>query len=313
MSLNILCLGDLLIDVVVRYDPASGEADTGPDAVRILPGGSAANFAVHAARLGANVRFISRVGRDFEGELLVRSLADEGVISCVRVVDEAPTGRVLVMVDRHGRRRMWSYPGASRTLSPHDLRPEWFEALHAFHLTGYSLLRDEPREAAMQALALARMHGTHGIEDMQGTQDMQGIYKAPLCTLDPNPGHLIADFGPGRFRELLASLRFDVLFPNLEEGRLLTGRERPEEVAADLLTLSPVVVLTLGDRGCIVASGGELFSMPAVRTQVVDVTGAGDAFAAGFVIEYLRSGDLRQSALAANRVAAQVVTRIGAR
>jgi sugar/nucleoside kinase (ribokinase family) len=225
-------------------------------------------------------------------------------------VDEAPTGRVLVMVDRHGRRRMWSYPGASRTLSPHDLRPEWFETLRAFHLTGYSLLRDEPREAAMQALALARAHGTYGT---YGNQDMQSKHKVPLCTLDPNPGHLIADFGPSRFRELLASLRFDVLFPNLEEGRLLTGREQPEEIAADLLALSPVVVLTLGDKGCVVASGGELFSVPAVRAQVVDVTGAGDAFAAGFVIEYLRSGDLRQAAHTANRVAAQVVTRIGAR
>jgi sugar/nucleoside kinase (ribokinase family) len=307
MSPNILCLGDLLIDVVVRYDPASGEADTGPDAVRILPGGSAANFAVHAARLGANVRFISRVGRDLEGQLLMRSLAHEGVTACVRAVDEAPTGRVLVMVDRSGHRRMWSYPGASRTISPHDLRPEWFEALHAFHLTGYSLLRDGPREAAVQALALARARGTQSI------QSTQGVYKAPLCTLDPNPGHLIADFGPGRFRELLASLRFDVLFPNLEEGRLLTGRERPEEIATHLLALSPTVVLTLGDRGCMVASGGELFSVPAVETQVMDATGAGDAFAAGFVIEYLRSGDLRQAAHTANRVAAQVVTRIGAR
>src|SRR4051794_13406753 len=196
--MNILSLGDLLLDVVVHYDPASGEADTGPEGAQIWPGGSAANFAVQAARLGARTRFISRVGRDWAGEMLVRSMLDEGVITSISVVDDEPSGRVLVMVDPTGHRRMWSYPGASSTLSPADLNDGWFLNLDAFHLTGYSLLRDGPRAAALEALRLARVHGS------------------TICTLDPNPSHLIDDYGLTRFREVITSLHFDIIFPNLE-------------------------------------------------------------------------------------------------
>ncbi|HET6261587.1 MAG TPA: carbohydrate kinase family protein [Chloroflexia bacterium] len=294
--MNILSLGDLLLDVVVRYDPLSGEADTGPDGVRTLPGGSAANFAVHAARRGANVRFGSRVGCDWEGEMLARSLQSEGVAASVRTVQEAATGRVLVMVDAAGHRRMWSYPGASSTLSSDDFNPEWFSNLDAFHLTGYSLLRDGPRAAALHALDMARSGG------------------APLCTLDPNPPHLISDYGPMRYRDLLAHLSFDVIFPNLEEGRLLSGKETPEDIAAGLLDISPVVVLTLGEHGCMVATHAGTLEVSAAQVdRVVDVTFEGDAFEAGFVVEYLKSRDPRQAAIAANVTAGEVVRHVGAR
>src|SRR4051794_910879 len=102
---KVLSLGDLLLDLVVKYDLQSGEADTGSDGVQMWPGGSAANFAVWAARQGAGVRFISRVGHDLPGEMLVRSLEEAGVTASVGVVDDAATGRVLVMVDNAGMRR----------------------------------------------------------------------------------------------------------------------------------------------------------------------------------------------------------------
>lgn len=302
--MNVLSLGDLLLDLVVRYDPLSGEADAAPEAVQLWPGGSAANFAVWAARCGASVRFVSRVGRDLPGETLIRSLEDESIIPSVRVVDDLSTGRVLVMVDPEGTRRMWSYPGASATISPDDLDPAWFYNLDAFHLTGYSLLREGPSAAALHALHLARAHGS------------------PLCTLDPNPPHLIAGFGPDRFRDILKQVQFDIIFPNLEEARLLTTEDAPEAMAADLLSLSPVVVLTLGEQGCLIAASAGaglkyapmiLRVEPAPVQTVRDVTGAGDAFAAAFVVEYLRTDDLRASAQVANNLAAQVVSRVGAR
>ncbi len=294
--MKILSIGDLLLDLLVRYDPLSGEADMGPEGVQMWPGGSAANFAVQAARLGAEMRFIGRVGRDWAGDMLVRSMDTEGVILNVKAIEEEPSGRVLVMVDPQGHRRMWSYPGASRTLSPDDLDPAWFANLDAFHLTGYSLLREGPMPAAVAALRMARECGS------------------PLCTIDPNPSHLIEDYGPSRFRETLAELRFDVIFPNLEEGQLLTGREAPEDVASSLLEVSPMVVLTLGQDGCLVATEREMFTVGAYPIEVtVDATGAGDAFAAAFVVEYLSSRDVRGAASAANRLAASVVSRVGGR
>lgn len=294
--MTIFSLGDLLLDVLVRYDPLLGEADTGADAVRIMPGGSAANFAVQAARLGAQVRFMSRVGRDWEGEMLVRSLEGEGVVPAVSISDDAPTGRVLVMLDAQGHRRMWSYPGASRLISPANLDPAWFRGLDAFHLTGYSLLRDEPRAAASGALQMARDAGVR------------------LCTLDPNPPHLIAAYGPSRFMEMLHTARFDVLFPNLEEGGIMAGESEPERMAAALLEVSPIVALKMGAQGCMVATRQECFTAEAAPIEhVADATGAGDAFAAAFVVEYGRTGDLRAAATAANRHAAQVVARVGGR
>lgn len=293
---SILSLGDLLLDLVVRYDPLAGEVDAGPHAVQIHPGGSAANFAVQAARLGATTHFVSRVGRDWAGEMLVRSLTDEGVVSSVRVVDHESTGRVLVMVHPDGQRRMWSYPGASSTLHPSDLDPAWFRALDAFHLTGYSLLRDGPAGAAREALRLARACG------------------APLCTLDPNPPHLISAYGPARFRDLITSLHFDLIFPNLEEGQLLSGKQDPQEVALDLLGVAPIVALTLGVQGCMIASQDGLIVAEANPVQAAtDATGAGDAFAAAFVVKYLSSHNLNSAAQAANKLAAQVVSRAGAR
>lgn len=293
--MKILSLGDLLLDIVVRYDPLSGEADTGADAVQIWSGGSAANFAVHAARLGAGVRFVSRVGGDFAGEMLVRSLEDEGVAPEVRAIGGETTGRVLVMVDSEGGRRMWSYPGASSAISAGDLDPIWFQDLDAFHLTGYSLLRDGPVEAALQALKMARAGGS------------------PICTLDPNPPHLISDYGPSRFRDFVARLNFDLIFPNIEEGRLLSSKEEPAEVASSLLSVSPLVVLKLGEEGCLVATHDHLFRVPAAPARAIDVTGAGDAFTAGFVVEYLSSRNTRMAAVAANQLAACVVGKVGAR
>jgi ribokinase len=300
--MNILSLGDLLLDVVIRYDPSTGEADAAPDAVQLWPGGSAANFAVWAARGGANVGFISQVGRDWAGDMLVRSLEAEGVAPYVRVVDDTPTGRVLVMVDPVGVRRMWSYPGASVSIDAADVEPSWFRDLAAFHLTGYSLLREGPRAAALRALELARANGS------------------TLCTLDPNPPHLISDFGLARYRQTLRDSQFDVIFPNLEEGHLLSSHAAPRSIASDLMELSPLVVLTLGEDGCLVALRSDHDAPPQLTHvapypvgRVLDTTGAGDAFAAGFVIEYLRTHDPLSAAQAANRLAAGVVGRVGAR
>jgi sugar/nucleoside kinase (ribokinase family) len=218
------------------------------------------------------------------------------VTTSVRTIEHEATGRVLVMVDGKGARRMWSYPGASATVAPEDLDAGWFEGLDAFHLTGYSLLRDGPRAAALEALRLARAGGS------------------TLCTLDPNPPHLIADYGSERYRDVLAELQFDIIFPNYEEGALLTGLTDKADIARGLLPLSPVVALTLGEEGCMVATRVEVIEVRSDGPEnAVDATGAGDAFAAGFVVEYLRTGDLRTAALAANRVAAGVVGRIGAR
>ncbi|HMA36441.1 MAG TPA: PfkB family carbohydrate kinase [Chloroflexia bacterium] len=292
----LLTLGDLLLDVLVDGDLRRESDTTG--AVQLYPGGSAANFAAGAAQQGARVRFVGRVGADAAGKLLVQDLQDRGILTEVRVVPGSTTGTVLVIRngDGPGSSRMWSNPGASATLDPADLDPQWFAGLDAFHLTGYSLLRPGPRPAALHALALARS-GAPGV----------------LCSLDPNPGHLLADAGPAWFRNLVAELHVDLLFPNLEEGRLLAGADDPPAIVDRLLSLAPLVVLTLGARGCLLGWGGERRHLAAARAHAVDTTGAGDAFAAGFVTAYLANRDPIRAAAAATAAAAAVVKRPGGR
>jgi sugar/nucleoside kinase (ribokinase family) len=208
---------------------------------------------------------------------------------------------------------MLSEAGASRTLAPTDLDPAWFAGLAGLHLTGYSFLREGPAPAARQALALAR----------SAAGDV-------VCSMDPAPAHLIEDYGPARFRDLLAALHFDVLFPNLEEGQVITGLTEPDAVLAALRALAPLVVLKLGPGGCLVAwdhaqpgatTAAAAHSarrpspaaIPAVAGPVVDTTGAGDAFAAGFMTAYLRARDPLRAAQAGVQAAAAIVGRVGPR
>lgn len=292
----LLVLGDMLLDVVITGDlRAAREA---PGAVQLYAGGSAANFAVGAARAGAAVRFVGRVGDDLAGRLLVDELTRAGVTPAVRVTPDSPTGTVLVLtdIDGQGGNRMLSEAGASRTIAPADLDPAWFAGLAGLHLTGYSFLRAGPAPAARRALTLARAAG--------------GV----ICSMDPAPAHLIHEYGPARFRALLADLRFDVLFPNLEEGQALTGLTDPAAVLAALRPLAPLVVLTLGPAGCLVAGDAPPpAAIPAVPGPVVDTTGAGDAFAAGFMTAYLRARDPLRAAEAGARAAAAIVGRVGPR
>jgi sugar/nucleoside kinase (ribokinase family) len=296
-----LVLGDMLLDVVVTGDLRAAREAQG--AVQLYAGGSAANFAVGAARAGAAVRFVGRVGDDLAGRLLVDELARAGVTPAVRVTPGVPTGTVLVLtdVDGQGGNRMLSEAGASRTLAPADLDPAWFAGLTGLHLTGYSFLREGPAPAARHALDLARAAG--------------GI----VCSMDPAPAHLIREFGPARFRETLAALHFDVLFPNLEEGQALTGLTEPEAVLAALHPLAPVVALKLGPAGCLLSQSAihhppsAIRHIPAVPGPVVDTTGAGDAFAAGFMVAYLHWHDPVRAAQAGVETAAAIVRRVGPR
>ena len=296
----LLVVGDMLLDVVVAGNLAAEREAAG--SVQLYAGGSAANFAVGAARAGAAVRMVGRVGDDVAGRLLVAELERAAVQAAIARSPGVPTGSVLVLanVDGQGGKRMISEAGASRTLVPADIDPAWCAGLAGLHLTGYSFLRAGPAPAARHALALVR-----------------AASPAALCSLDPAPAHLLRDYGPARVRTLLAELRFDLLLPNLEEGQVITGKTAPEAVARALRAWAPLVVVTLGAAGCLVAGdrepAGRVVHVPAVPGPVVDTTGAGDAFAAGFVVATLRGADPVAAAQAGAVAAAAVVGRPGPR
>lgn len=266
---RIVVLGDLNLDVLARLPgrlPPDGEVRS---VVRAAPGGSAGNFARAAACEGAEVVFIGSVGNDLVGDLLVLSLKEQGITARIKRVDR-PTGTIVSLVGAHGKTILCSR-GANDSLDPPWIKEEWFQGVDHLHLSGYSLLSASQCKAARRAIRISR------------------LLKMTI-SVDPPPANLIRAFGVAAFlRELEA---VDWLFPNLDEGRILSERERPEEITAVLAERFPAGALTQGGEGSFAWQADERDHCTVKEKKAVDTTGAGDAFAAGFVVTYLENHDI---------------------
>ncbi len=190
-------------------------------AVRLFPGGSAANFAGRGGARARPSRSSGAVGDDVAGRLVVAELAREGVIARVQTSPNEATGTILVLVgaDGPGSTRMISDPGASSSFAVEDLDAAALAGADLVHVTGYSWLRvGAAAVAAREAVRLARAPATG---------------PPVLCArFDPGPAHLISAYGGPRFMSEIAAAGFDVLFPNLEEGEAMTGEAEPRTILA---------------------------------------------------------------------------------
>ncbi len=287
----IVALGDLMLDIVMRSESPFPYGRHCFAQASISPGGSAANFAVWAARLGAKAGLIAKVGDDVLGHALLQDLEHEGVVSGVAVGSE-PTGLMLALVDENGKRTMLAARGAASTLSVEDLDWALLDRADLLHVTAYSFFEDKPRQATLAAMEHFKKRGK-------------------LLSLDPSAYHHLQRLGPEAFLALVQGV--DILLPNLDEGRVLTGEHEPERVICCLLARFPVVALKMGADGAMAGSGGEIIHHPSFAVPVVDTTGAGDAFAAAFVMTWLVHHDLAAALSEGNRIAAGVVQAPGAR
>jgi ribokinase len=285
----LFAFGDLVFDVVIRVEGGL-EPDTDvPGEVRPGPGGSAANLAVWSARLGSKVRFAARVGDDLLGRALVADLRSEGVEPLVALDPVYPTP-VLVLMAEGTQRHMVVPEGAQFQLSAADIPAEAVATSGWVHVTGYSLFREKPRTAAAKVLEIAR-------------QEQISV------SFDPSSAGFIRRHG------LAIPEGLRLLVPNLEEATELVGAGRPEALIRRLAPLAEIVALKLGPEGAILAWGDrvERVGPAALDGPVQDATGAGDSWAATF-IHHLRAGtEPVEAARVANRLAAKVVTRLGAR
>lgn len=276
MAERFLVVGDVIDDILVLQDgPIRSDTDT-PAVIRQLPGGSAANTATWLAALGQRVSFVGAVGA---ADVIRHAAAMPGVEARM-VATDLPTGAIVVLVDGQ-HRSMLTSRGANAAL---DLAAIDLGGFDHLHLTGHPLLQSADGGAAFTALI--------------------GRAKASAMTvsLDPGSAGFIADFGVQRFLDAVGGV--DILLPSLDEGRLLSGLDEPSGIIAALPF--PVVVLKAGTDGAY-APG----HIPAVPADVVDPTGAGDAFAAGFLAAY--DGDAEAAARAAVTVAARAVATPGGR
>jgi len=282
---RIVVLGDLNLDVYATHPsglPAGAEARS---VVRTVPGGSAGTFARVAAAAGASVTFLGCVGNDLVGDLLVRSLEDRGIVARV-ARDERPTG-TIVSLEHAGERTMLCSRGANDGLTADRVDEATLTRADHLHVSGYAFLSDMQRTAASRAIGLARERGL------------------PV-SVDPPPANLIRAFGVRRFLACLDDVTW--LFPNASEGRVLSGFEQPAEIADALADAFPIGAVTLGPFGALAWDGARR-SLERTPEKPGNPTGAGDAYAAAFVVGFHQGLTLTEVNLRACRTAADWIAQ----
>ena len=286
---RIVVLGDLMVDVVVRLSGPLAQASDAPAEIRFQGGGSAANTAAWLGAAGADVTLVARVGDDERGRAAVEELRAGGVDARVALDGARPTGTCLVLIEPDGERTMAPDAGANEGLAAGDLPDDVLAEAAHLHVAGYALLREGSRGAARAAIERAVGEGV-------------GV------SVDPSSSALLDE----SFLDLADGA--GLLLPNASEAHALTGDSDPEAAGRSLAKRFGEVVVTLGRDGALWTDGDAVLRAAAVAVEKVeDSTGAGDAFAAGFLKERASGASTAESLAAGCRLAARAVAQPGAR
>lgn len=288
---RILCIGDIMLDVtaVIGKDITQGLETRAK--ISTQGGGAAANVASWLATHGTSAYVIARVGDDSAGRTVIEELDRFGVEHSHSVIAGANTGVVIVIVDGQGERTMFPDSGANAGLNKSDLPP--LDGFDAIYLSGYSLINPLSREGILEIIEIARA-------------------KKLSIVFDPATIGMLAEVGVAKVREWISLT--DLLILNEEEAQFISGRANPIDAAADLLQLVPQVVIKRGAIGALGQRRGEpVVQVEATPTTVLDTTGAGDAFAAGFIHIWSAGGELVDALKSGAERAGRCVALIGSR
>ena len=288
---RVLCLGDIMLDVTAVVGAPIKQGVETRAVISTQGGGAAANVASWLAVKNTLAFLIARVGDDAAGQTVLSELDQYGVEHSGRVIEGAKTGIVIALVDALGERTMFPDSGANSGLGLSDLpRLDGFSAVY---LSGYPLVNPKSRDGALEILKVVKSAGLPVI-------------------FDPSTVGVLLEVGLNQVREWLTLV--DVVILNEEESHFLTGFHNPIEAAADLLSLTPVVVIKRGSNGALAqARHQDLVQISAIDAHVIDTTGAGDAFAAGFIQVWADNGDLLDALHNGAAFAAECVALIGSR
>ena len=313
-NLDIVAIGDALVDVIATTDddfierqglPKGGMqlltteradelyAAMGP--AREISGGSAANSMASAAALGLNVAFVGQVSNDQLGDIFAHDMISLGVrFETPALAAPPPTGRCLILVTPDGQRTMNTCPGASHQLRPEALDEALIASASVLMLEGYLWGPELPRQTLVRAIEIAR----------DARPEVAFTLSESVCL----PGRREA------LTDIIASGGVDLLFMNDHEALQLTG-ERDLSAALSVLSAKvETLVITRGEKGALGRqNGASVEILPVPVQQVVDTTGAGDLFAAGFLAGRCRGRDLRGCLEIGAICAAEVISHFGAR
>ena len=287
MGKGVIGLGALNYDVLYVVERiAKGGEEVGILDVKKAPGGSAANTIVALARLGSDAGFVGIVGNDEEGEIILEEFRTEGVETRLRK-EEGYTGAAIAFVDARGERALYILPGVNDRLCIEDIDMEFVDNARFLHTSSFV----SKEQLEMQCELVRKIKSE----------------------LSFSPGMLCFKYELEDLVELIE--RSEVVFLSLEELKSLTKGDNYKKGAEGLLNIgAEIVCVTLGERGCYATdSTGESHLIDAYPTDVVDTTGAGDAFAAGFLFGLLHEKGIYESGKTGNLVASFCIREYGCR
>ena len=301
-QLRLAALGDLLLDVVITPEQPVERGTDVPGTLAFCRGGSAANTTAAFARVGGAASLITSLGDDHWASRLLSSLRADGVrVHAAR--HHGLSGRLAALIDDQGERSFVTERGVADALEPSEIEPGWLRGVDVLHVPAYSLFAEPIGSASVRASELARASGVLVSTDLSS--------QGPLLV-----------FGVRKSRARIAALAPDVLFANRDEAAALS-RKPGRRAWARLLGQAALVVVKDGVWGCRVLwdESGTTRQLDVAATRIaerVDTTGAGDAFAAGFLYSLLRSGgreamedgrSLRRAAMAGHGAAGEALRR----
>ena len=309
-----MAIGDAIVDVIATCDDSfiadrgltkgsmrllsTAEADDlyaamGP--AREISGGSAANSMAGLAALGLRAGFIGQIADDQLGEIFAHDMTSLGVaFATAPLTGGPPTGRCLIVVTPDAQRTMNTSPGASHELTPEALDEDQIRSAKVTFLEGYLWGPERPRAAMLKAAGIARASG----------RKVAFTLSESLCIAGRREGVM----------SMIEAGTVDILFANEDEVRHLTGRDGLDDSLAELSLKVPTLVVTRGAAGALAIERGKRVEVPAAPVaRVVDTTGAGDLFAAGFLAARCREAPLARCLHAGSLAAAEVISHFGAR
>jgi sugar/nucleoside kinase (ribokinase family) len=313
--LDVLAIGDAVVDVIASAEDdflereglvkGSMQVLDAAGATRLYAhmrqaretsGGSAANTMAGVAALGGRAGFVGQVAADQLGEIFAHDIRALGVEFVTPAkANGLPTGRCLILVTPDAQRTMNTFRGAAHELSADALDPDQIRQSAILYLEAYLWRSEGPRSAMKQAMAIAH----------------EARRKVAFTLSD------IACIAPHRadFMALIDAGAIDLLFANEAEIAVLADAPERERAIAAIQDKVPTLVVTCGAEGAVAIDRGRRVSVPIARIGggVVDTTGAGDLFAAGFLAGHVRGRSLEESLRIGSIAAAEVISHFGAR
>jgi sugar/nucleoside kinase (ribokinase family) len=292
---DVTCVGILVADVFsapIDELPHAGML-TLVDRIYPATGGCASNTGVSLVKLGGRVGLIGKVGDDIFGEFIIRDMKEKGLdTSGITTTSEFPTSKTIIIPVKGEDRRFIHVIGANADLAYDDLDLDMIRSSRALYIGGFLLQSKMDQKAVARLFRLAKERGIVTALDVIVPSDFRGSIEDSVALVLPYT---------------------DLFLPNIDEATLLTGTADPLEQARIFNRLGcKVVVITMGEEGTLVLKGDQTLRSTSFRIDVIDPSGAGDAFDAGFIWGILQGWELKHTLTFASALGASACLELGA-